>query len=295
MVIANGFISPNKDAALEEVKKLCKGSEVRVAVMPPLCTMTYFISNIGEMYGCQQMKNFCLTKPLKPEQRYSIGVNIRYAVGGGKQKPAYMQYIMYATYVLGYWNENLQLETKDGNVYNYQLSNIKVKDEDYRLFVNNMDVLKHVYKSSFLDVSWYAKYVCNDIDFEDAKDIASKAFYELCNIPYQYEPSFFVGLWKNTVRKRVYDYLDYRNRFTDSLWHEDGEERYGNTDRDVEVADLWWHIRGDKCRQTMKLYAEGETPTEISEQIGSKRASVASCITRTIQHLQGIYARDIAI
>ena len=131
MVIANGFIIENEREAFEKAKEVAKGNEVRKAVMPTLCTMTYFVSDMGEMFGCQKMKRFCLLKPLKIKSRYSIGCNIRYAVGSGKQKSAYMQYIMYSTFVSGNWDESLQLEPKDGNVFNYQLSNLKVKEDLY--------------------------------------------------------------------------------------------------------------------------------------------------------------------
>ena len=51
MVIANGFITKDIPLAFEEAKKLIKGKELRYAVMPPLCTMTYFVSDIGEVLG----------------------------------------------------------------------------------------------------------------------------------------------------------------------------------------------------------------------------------------------------
>jgi len=61
--------------------------------------MTYWLSEAGEIYGCQQYKSFVLTKQLKIEQRYKKGCSIRYAIGDGKQSNAYMQNIMYATFV----------------------------------------------------------------------------------------------------------------------------------------------------------------------------------------------------
>lgn len=295
MVIANGFISENEETALEEAKKRAKGCDVRVAVMPTLCAMTYFVSDIGEMFGCQQVKNFCLTKPLKLEKRYSIGCNIRYCLGGGKQSNAYMQYIMYSTFVSGVWDEKLVLEAKDGNVYNYQLDNIKVKEEDHSLMRSNSYMLADVYDKSFLDVARYVRKFAMDIEFQDAKDIASNTFFELCNIPYKYDAENFVGLWKSQVKKRTFDMMDFKTRFSDNLYVESGEERYGDVDREVEVADLWWHIRGDKRKQTMKLYSEGLTPTEIAEEMGVTLGTVSSCITRTIQHLQNVYRTDISI
>lgn len=295
MVIANGFIIENEREAFEKAKEVAKGDEVRKAVMPTLCTMTYFVSDMGEMFGCQQMKRFCLLKPLKIERRYSIGCNIRYAVGSKKQKIAYMQYIMYSTFVSGHWDESLQLEPKDGNVFNYQLSNLKVKEDDYSLFVDNIVLLQHVYRSNFKEVAWYVRYVSDNIEFEDAKDIAANTFYKLCKIPYPYNPQNFIGLWKDQSRKRALDFLAFRNRYTDSLFFENGEERFGSTDKHIDIADVWSHIHGEKRNQTMRMFSEGMTPTEIAEELNCTLGTVSSCITRTIQHLQKVYKNDIAV
>lgn len=295
MVIGNGFISENKELALLETKKRAKGDDVRLAVMPPLCSMTYFVSNIGEMFGCQQMKNFCLTKPLKIEQRYSPGCNIRYSVSGGKQKAAYMQYIMYSTFVSGEWSEDLKLNPKDGNVYNYQLNNIEEKKENYSIFVHNLIQLQHVFRSNFKEVAWFVRYVSSEVDFEDAKDIASNTFYELCNIPYPYNPDNFIGLWKDQTRKRTLDFIASRFRFAVNVLFEDGEERFSSPENFMEVENVWLHIHGDKRKRTMKLFSEGMTPTEIAEEMGVTLGTVSSCITRTLRHLQSVYRTDIAI
>ena len=295
MVIANGFISENKELALLETKNRAKGADVRLAVMPPLCTMTYFISNIGEMFGCQQMKSFCITKPLKVEKRYSPGCSIRYSVSEGKQKQAYMQYIMYSTFASGEWNETLKLEPKDGDVYNYQLDNLKVKKDDYSIFLHNMEQLHSVYRSYFREVVWFVRYVSSEVDFEDAKDIASNTFYELCNIPYPYSPNNFIGLWKDQCRKRTLDFLASRYRFAGNVLFEDGEERFSSPEEFIEVEDVWKHIHGDKRKRTMKLFSEGMYPTEIAEEMGVTLGTVSSCITRTLRHLQSIYRTDIAI
>lgn len=294
MVIANGFITDNEEQAFEEACKRIKGKELRRAVMPPLCTMPYFISDIGEMFGCQRMKNFCITKPLKIEQRYSPGCNMRYSVGDSKQKNAYMQYIMYSTFVTGVWNENLKLEPKDGNANNYQLDNIRPKQEDHSIFCRNIELLQSVYRSSFLDAAWYVRIVSGSIDIEDAKDIAANSFYELCNTPYDYRPDCFVGLWKNQCRKRTYDLLHFRTRFSDMLYKE-GEERFGKPDRHVEVADIWGCIRGEKRKQYLRLWSEGETNVEIAERTGASEGTVRSEICRGLKELRMIYQKDIAV
>lgn len=294
MVIANGFITDNEEQAFEEASKRIKGKDLRRAVMPPLCTMPYFISDIGEMFGCQRMKNFCITKPLKIEQRYSPGCNMRYSVGDSKQKVAYMQYIMYSTFVTGVWDESLKLEPKDGNANNYRLDNIRPKQEDRSTFCRNIELLQSVYRSSFLDVAWYVRLVSGTIDIEDAKDIAANSFYELCNTPYDYRPDYFVGLWKNQCRKRTYDLLHFRTRFADMLY-EEGEERFGKPDRPVEVADIWGCIRGEKRKQYLRLWCEGETNVEIAERAGVAPSTVGSEVCRAIKELKGEFRKDIAV
>lgn len=294
MVIANGFITDNEEQAFEEASKRIKGKELRRAVMPPLCAMTYFISDIGEMFGCRQMKNFCITKPLKIEQRYSHGCNMRYSVGDSKQKNAFMQYIMYSTFVTGVWNEDLKLEPKDGNANNYQLENIRPKQEDHSTLCRNIELLQSVYRSHFLEVAWYIRYVSMEIAFEDAKDIAANSFYELCNMPYDYRPDYFVGLWKNLCRKRAYDFLNFRTRFSDMLY-EDGEERFGHTDHAVEVANILECNRGEKRKQYLRLWSEGETYSEIAKLTGAGPSTVSSEVCRAIKELKVFYQKDIAI
>ena len=294
MIIANGFITDNEQQAFEEANKRIKGKELRRAVMPPLCSMTYFISDIGEMFGCQQMKNFCITKPLKIARRYSPGCNMRYSVGDSKQKNAYMQYIMYSTFVTGEWNEDLKLAPKAGNAYNYQLDNIRPKQEDHSTFSQNMELLQSVYRSHFLDVAWYVRLVSGEVAFEDAKDIAANSFYELCNTPYDYRPDCFVGLWKNQCRKRTLDLLHFRTRFSD-MFYEDGEERFGQQDRHVEVADIWGCIRGEKRRAYLRLWSEGETNVEIAERTGASYGTVSSEIYRAIKELKMFYQKDIVV
>ena len=38
--------------------------------LPTIATMTYWLSDRGEVYGCQRMKSMCLTKPIRVESRH---------------------------------------------------------------------------------------------------------------------------------------------------------------------------------------------------------------------------------
>ena len=62
MVISNGFISQTKEEVIQELRKRIKGTEVQPVPLPYIVdTMTYYISDIGELFGSQQYKTFYLT------------------------------------------------------------------------------------------------------------------------------------------------------------------------------------------------------------------------------------------
>ena len=87
MVLANGFISKTKFDVIEELRKRVKGKDIQPIPLPyAVETMTYYVSDIGEAFGSQKYKDFYLTKPLKIENRYKEGCNIRVACGNKKYK-----------------------------------------------------------------------------------------------------------------------------------------------------------------------------------------------------------------
>lgn len=292
MVIGNGFITYSINDAKQEIVELCKGKDIRIAPLPTTDSMTYFISNKGEVYGCQKMKNMYLTKPKKVEMRYSLGAGFRYVVPKG-EKYVYMQQIMYCTFVLGYWKDGLELEPIDGNVYNYQIENIKLKTKIYTTLKSNLEYLKNEYKSHFLDVAWYAKYIAN-LKFDDCKDIASNAFYELCEHNFNYDNDLFVGLWKKKVYERTLDFLKYQSRFQD-CFNDDGEEILHSKVVKKDIVD-WEHlVNGTQRKKCFKQWLNGDTPTQIADDNNIGRATVASYLTRIIQTLQEEYKKDILI
>lgn len=294
MVIANGFITPTIPEALIEVKGRCDGHEVRTTPLPTVATMTYWMSDKGDVFGCQRMKNMCVTKPIRVEDRYKKGSHIRYATGGGNQSNAFMQNLMYSTFVSGLWDAEMEFTFKDGNPYNYQLANIEPKKSEVSpVLMPNLEDLQKVYASHHIDVAWYIRKFW-DIPLEDCKDIASDAFYYLCAFR-KYKPDYFVGIWKQTAEHRAQDWYARYMRCCEGLYWDEGEERYGKPDREVEIADIWRHIRGEKRKQYLRLWCEGETNVEIAERTGSSAGTVSGEISRAIKELKVVYNKDIAV
>lgn len=295
MVLANGFISKTKFDVIEELRKRVKGKDIQPIPLPyAVGTMTYYISNIGEVFGSQKHKDFYLTKPLKIENRYKEGCNIRVACGNKKYKNEWLHKLMYWTFVSKEYIEDIQLSFKDNNQYNYQLDNITIATPKFpTILYDNLHKLKDVYKSHFLDVTWYARFISLDISFDDAKDIASNTFFEICKHEYPYNQAYFVGLWKSQVKKRVLDFLKYHFRFSD-LCDVNGEEWLKNQDaRNIEVIDYRKHLSGNKTRRIIEMWLQNESPSDIAKIMGCSSSTVRSGITRSIKRLQQIYKKDI--
>ena len=294
MVLANGFISKTKFDVIEELRKRVKGKDIQPIPLPyAVETMTYYVSDIGEAFGSQKYKDFYLTKPLKIENRYKEGCNIRVACGNKKYKNEWLHKLMYWTWVVKEYIEDIQIEFKDNNQYNYQLSNIQLATPKLSTtLLDNMEQLKDVYKSHFLNVAWYVRFISMDISLDDAKDIASNTFYEICKHEYPYTQEYFVGLWKSQVRKRVFDFIDSRNRFCDVCF-DDGEERLRTYDKAVDVIDYKKYLNGNKTRRIIEMWLQNERPSDIANIMGCSLSTVSSCITRSIQRLQQIYKKNI--
>ena len=297
MLIANGFITETPSQAYLQVCDRCDGHEVRTTPLPTVEAMTYWLSDRGDVYSCQRMKTMCLTKPIRVESRYKKGCSIRYSVGKGNQAQAFMQNVMYSTFVSGQWEADMEFTFKDGNPYNFQLTNIKPKKPEVSpVLIENMYTLQNLYRSCHLDVAWYLRKFHN-IPLDDCKDISSDTFFYLCAFR-PYSPDHFIGIWKQAADHRATDWQKKHARCCEGLfWEEDGkiEERFGKCDHPVEVADIWGCIRGEKRKQYLRLWSEGETNVEIAERTGASYGTVGSEICRAIKELKMFYQKDIAV
>lgn len=294
MLLANGFITATPAEALLQVRDRCDGHEVRTAPLPTVDTMTYWLSERGEVYGCQRMKTMCLTKPVRVESRYKKGCSIRYSIGKGNQSQAFMQNVMYSTFVTGEWNGDAEFTFRDGNPYNYLLANIEPKKPEVSpVLTDNLEALQEVYRSRHLEVSWYIRKF-HDIPLDDCRDIASDTFFYLCGFR-AYSPSHFIGIWKQTADHRATDWQKHHRRCCEGLFWEEGEERFGKPDRPIEVADIWGCIRGEKRKQYLRLWCEGETNVEIAERTGAAPSTVGSEVCRAIKELKVEFRKDIAV
>lgn len=293
MVLANGFISKDEQEVINELNNMIKGSCISPIPLPYKAdTMTYYISNIGECFGSQKYENFYLTKPLKIEKRYKKGCHIRIACGNKIYKNEYIQNLMYYTFITKQYVENITLSFLDNNQYNYQLDNICIKQNNgNEIERKNIELLCDAYKRYFSNVVWYVKFIYNQISFEDAKDIVSDTFFEICQTPYNYDKDYFIGLWKSQVKKRALDFILYNSKFENLC--DLTEIPYSQ--EILSCIDYKKIIKGNKTLKIFELWLQNESNDEIAKIMGVSPSSIRCCITRSLQKLKKTYQKDILI
>lgn len=280
MVIGNGFFSDTEGDALIEMK-IRSGCDVKRCVFPTIGNIMYFISINGDLYGVQRIQGKYLTRTRKVIKTKS-GFTARISVSPNKEAYFPLQLLTYCTFILNEWKLDLQLEFKNGNPYDVHPKNLCLKNNHIPIeWANNMAMREDVYRSHFMHVAWSVNYYTG-FDIEDCKDLAQSSFIYLCTNGYRpiQHDSEILGLWINYARIRAYDYI--RRRW---LSNSEFVERQGNRDKPFEL-DLF-HIQPGERRSTyLRMWAEGNTMTEIAEVCGCKPSTVRASVLRSIQFLQ---------
>lgn len=289
MVIGNGFFSDTIDDALNEMQSRC-GCEVKVCVFPTIGNLIYYISRHGDLYSMQKIQGKCLTRgPNKPAssnvkgKRRDGGITHRLKENQKREKWIKAELLVYCSFILGRWDEDLQLEFVNGKATDIRPENIREKREPIpQEWKERMRQYADIYEGNFRRVADSIKWWCG-ISLEDAKDVAQSTFIWLCTTGYK--DKLNESLWIYWGKKRGIDF------FYKTLRHYDTEnfdliiEVRGNNDKPYET-DLFHLQKGEKRSRYLTLWAQGHRPTEIAEMTGSTSSTCASSVTRSIQFLQ---------
>ena len=280
MVIGNCFFADTKEDARAEMQKR-KGCKVEPVPFPTIGNIIYYVSEQGDLFGVQKVADKFIARE-KKKTRYKIGYSARMSTAPHKEAWIPLQLIVWNSFVAKQWTDT-ELEFKNGNQYDVTVSNLQPKKKEVpKEWTDRMQKLASIYDSNFVRVCWYANYV-SGLDMEECKDIAQNAFMYLCTDGYRehaYEDERFVGLWCKVAKLRAFDHLKFGYRFA-----EDIEQISGSMHNGFEF-DLIEVLPGEKQKQYLRLYIEGNGPTEIAEICGSTRNTVASSVTRSLQYLR---------
>lgn len=292
MVIGNGFFSENREAALAEMTERSK-CEVKHLPYPTVGNITYYISYVGDLYGQQMIQGRPLTRQGK-HQKYSNGYTARLSERPHHQVGFKLQVLTWSAFVLNQWNPDVDLEFKNGNVYDVRPCNLQERVETIPTeWAATMERRKDMYVSKFLNVAWSVNYVTG-LPLEDCKDAAQDAFIYLCCEGYkgkQRETDEFIGLWIRLARFRAIDRIK----------HVNDRQVYGLADylpskkRTGYELD-WFKLQpGEKRQRYLRMFFEGNRPTEIAEACGVSLGTVSSSVTRSMQYYQRYFKHEIEL
>lgn len=296
MVIGNGFFSDNRQTALAEMTERSK-CEVKHLPYPTVGNITYYISYTGDLYGQQMIQGRPLTRQRK-HQKYSIGYTARLSAAPHKEANYHLQVLTWSAFVLNRWQPDVDLEFKNGNCYDVRPCNLQERIEVIPSeWAETMDRRKGIYTSHFLDVAWSVNYVTG-LSLDDCKDAAQDAFIYLCCEGYmghQRETDEFIGLWKRVARFRAIDRLKHReDRQVRGEAYDVVLETHGRHDRGYEFD--WFRLQhGEKRQRYLRMFFEGNRPTEIANACGVSLGTVSSSVTRSMQFYQRYFKHEIEV
>lgn len=292
MVIGNGFFSENREAALAEMTERSK-CEVKHLPYPTVGNITYYISYVGDLYGQQMIQGRPLTRQ-GHHQKYSNGYTARLSERPHHQVGFKLQVLTWSAFVLGEWNPDVDLEFKNGNVYDVRPCNLQERVETIPTeWAATMERRKDMYVSKFLNVAWSVNYVTG-LPLEDCKDAAQDAFIYLCCEGYkgkQRETDEFIGLWIRLARFRAIDRIK----------HVNDRQVYGLADylpskKRTGYEFDWFKLQpGEKRQRYLRMFFEGNRPTEIAEACGVSLGTVSSSVTRSMQYYQRYFKHEIEL
>ena len=293
MVIGNGFFSDTKKDALKEMRERSR-CDVRHLPFPTIGNIDYYVSETGDLYGMQRIQGKCLTRQ-RQHIRYKKGFTARLSTAPHKESFFDLEVLTYCAFVLNSWEPDVKLEFVNGNQYDVRPVNLRQQqEEEHPEWTERMKSHTAIYSQNFKRICYSTAFKA-DIAMEDSKDIVSQAFIYLCTTGFN--PSIrndedFVGLWVKVSRMRAIDFYYHHLQHFNSDNYDLILELRGRHDKPYEFD--WFKLRPGQKRQTyLRMYFEGNSPTEIAKECGSSLSTVSSEVTRSVQFMQKYFKRDI--
>lgn len=257
------------------------GRKMHLCAFPSTPGINYYISTDGILYTCQYHHTLNIYEAysmlqripkLDEERRGLLHMGVFYKLSSnGNVKIAQAAKLVYCTYVLGYWDEGINILFKDGNRCNIELSNL-AEQKKYTLtdkHADKMRVLLTEYIDHFKRIQDYVQYK-EFLSVDDAKDCVEDAFLILLDKIHGKDIEHFTGYWIVMAAKMAFGYAQrrIRHRNIDSI-----EFGLGNTDIPYEI-NLLDVLEDSEQRKVMGLVAEGYSQFEIGKMTGLTKRQV---------------------
>ena len=208
----------------------------------------------------------------------------------GKPIESKVERIVYCTFVLGEWNDEVELEFKDGDPKNICLENI-VECGEYLTEVSAQRMTKYagIYQKYFDHV---VKCVVwrTGIDWEDAEDLTSKSFVYLCAKERRKEMDHFLALWVYYAKKRAQSFWLLRHaprigKLDEMEWL----MKRNDTPFGLNILDV---LPDERWKISLRMVAEGSSREEVAEALGLSVSSVRDFLREAKSYLRKYLSTD---
>ena len=288
----DAFLVDSEEHA-QKIMEMKSGCRVWPCVFPSMCPTAYFISEHGELYGCRyhnKLHKFMGYSILPIKERRSLAYNMQVRKGVHTRAVG-AERLIYCTFVLGEWDEDVEVLFKDGNYLNMTLENLGEKQEPL-----TPEVAERMYDWTTL-YQKYFEYVANLVgfnyylDIDDARDLTQEAFFDLM-IRYGWSKDHdFVGLWVFRAREFCINFHKRADRhlslFTDGY---DRDIRAAVRDKVYEV-DLLSPLVGN-TRKIVELKMQNVPEVEIANELGIEVSSIGSMYYQAKKKLRKHWGKD---
>lgn len=294
MTLTDGFIVKNEDSINDEIVRYAECKSVKeIPFQRDLKCNRYYLTDNYKVFSVQRLKKSYFVKNIKISDRYQRGCFVRVLITKGSEQMAYMQNIVYAVNVSGRFDFDEEFDFIDGNSHNYKIENIKPKTYINGYIQDNVVKFSKAYTDYFLIFTAHAMRICEYISFEDAQDVVSNSFYELCT-KVDCECVKFINVWREYVTNRTIDYMRAKRRY---LNVDIGDMiKIGVKSGYVkEVAKPLNLITNESHKTMVELWMKGYDSIEISKLMGISDSTVRCNLTRAIKKMRNFYKKDIEV
>ena len=206
----------------------------------------------------------------------------------GKDTVVRAEKLVYNTFVLGEWKEDVKVQFKDGDQYHVCVENLEEPHEKYSpIWAEHMSEQTKVYKREFNRVVNYVSWFCS-IRIDEAQDCVQDTFLWLTSDE-RTMPSYFIGAWMFWSKMSGMRYLRDRARMC-TLEDWDG----WRNDRQIDI-DILGLIKNDKHRDMLLMKLHGYTEREVAEKYGTTAGTVRNTVQRVVANLRTAFLKDFKV
>ena len=283
------YLSSESDA-LSMMEEL-SGCKVLQVVFPYSGYNNYYISEKGHCYSVRhaaKVKKAWKLKVLVPRDR---GFGYSYTLQQNfEQIQMKAEKLVYCTFVIGEWDEDIELEFKDGNNHNVSLDNLaEVGEQLTEESAQIMSEYADIYRDKYDYVTKFVRFK-TEVSMEDAEDCTSKTFIYLTANRRRKEIEDFVALWIHYAVKKaqslwLWRYIPRVGRIDEKEWlFKRPAPEHGLALLNVLPDERW--------KKVMWCMVNGYSQEETAQEIGLSVSSVRDFRRESKKYLRNYLSTD---